>query len=102
MLPYHTVNLFLRCAPDEIAQNHPGDRNIVFSVVPDAQEEISGKGWFTFAGKLVGLSSRGFERHADANPKSISVFVITRKSQPIKECFITRQSTIFFVSRPMN
>jgi len=43
MLPHHTVNLFLRYAPDELREIILEIRNIVFSMVPDVQEEIRGK-----------------------------------------------------------
>ncbi len=59
MLPYHTVNLFLRCAPDELREIILEIRNIVFSVVPDVQEEISGKRLVYFRGQASGPVKSG-------------------------------------------
>ena len=59
MLPYHTVNLFLRCAPDELREIILEIRNIVFSVVPDVQEEIRGKRLVYFRGQASGPVKSG-------------------------------------------
>jgi hypothetical protein len=59
MLPYHTVDNFLRFVPDELREILLEIRNIVFSVVPEVQEEISGKRLVYFRGQASGPAKSG-------------------------------------------